>query len=127
MTRVLVIDDEEIIRYVFQRFLTDAGCEVVLAAQVDDARDRLSDNEFDVVLVDRFLSGDQNGLDFVKEIRIIQPSCEIIVISGLPMAKAMSDSTEGKPFAFLAKPVRREDLIRVVEEAAEKTKEKRSA
>ncbi len=41
MARVLVVDDEEAIRFVFHRFLTDAGYEVLLAEHTTDAREFL--------------------------------------------------------------------------------------
>jgi len=69
MTKVRVVDDDEAIRFVFGRFLADAGQEVSLAEHENDAGEILSDNEFDVAVVDRILSDGQNGLVLIKEIK----------------------------------------------------------
>ncbi len=118
MARVLVVDDEEAIRFTFQRFLTDAGHEVSLAAHVNDAREILSDNEFDVAVIDRILSDGNNGMDLMKEIKKLQLSCEVIMISGFPMFKDSSKAEEDEPFTYLTKPIRGNEIVQSVEEAA---------
>ena len=120
MTKVLVVDDEEAIRFVFERFLADAGYEVSLAEHENDAREILSANEFDVAVVDRVLSDGQNGMDLIKEIKESQPLCEIIMMSGFPIFHNAPEIAEGGLFAYLTKPVRKDDIVRAVEEAVAK-------
>ncbi len=122
MTKVLVVDDEEAIRFVFQRFLTDAGYEVALAEHENDAREWLSADEFDVAVVDRILSDGKSGMDLIKAIKKAQPSCEVIMMSGFPTFHDSPELAEGETFAYLTKPVRKDQIVRAVEEAAEKSK-----
>jgi len=122
MTKVLVVDDEEAIRFAFERFLTDAGHEVLLAEHENDAREFLSNNRFDVAVIDRILPGGKNGMDLIKSIKKSQPSCEVIMISGFPTFDDSSGVTEGNLFAYLTKPVKRSEIVYSVEKAAEKSR-----
>jgi DNA-binding NtrC family response regulator len=124
MTKVLVVDDEEAIRFVFGRFLADAGYEVLLAEHENDAREILSGNEFDVAVVDRVLSDGQSGMDLIKAIKESQPSCEIIMISGFPKFHDTPETPGDIPYAYLTKPVRKDDIVRAVGEAVEKRRRK---
>ncbi len=124
MARVLVVDDEEAIRFAFHRFLTDAGYEVLLAEHATEAREILADNEFDVAVIDRILPDGMNGVDLIRKIKKLQPSCEVIMISGFPTFDDSPGGTEVTPFTYLTKPVRRNEILRSVEEAAEKSKSK---
>jgi len=127
MTKVLVVDDEEAIRFVFQRFLSDAGYEVSLAAHQNDAMEFLSTKEFDVAVVDRILSDGKNGMDLIKEIKKSQPSCEVIMMSGFPTFNDSPELGEQESFTYLAKPVKKDDIVRAVGEAAEKSKSKQTS
>ncbi len=117
MARVLVVDDEESIRFTFQRFLTDAGHEVSLAEHENDAREILSDNEFDVAVIDRLLSDGNSGMSLIKEVKSLQLSCEVIMMSGLPMFNDSSEAKEDEPFTYLTKPIRGSEIVQYVEEA----------
>jgi len=127
MTRVLVVDDEEVIRFVFKKFLTDAGCEVAVAAHATDAKAILSNNEFDVAVVDRILPDGQGGIGLLKEIKMSQPSCEVIIMSGFPPPRSASETLEDDAFLYITKPVNMEEIVRVVEQAAERSKSKKKA
>ncbi|SPD74024.1 Response regulator receiver domain protein,histidine kinase (fragment) [uncultured Desulfobacterium sp.] len=125
MTKVLIIDDEEAIRFVFHRFLTDAGYEVSLAGHEIDARKFLSSHRFDVAVVDRLLPGGSSGLALKEEINRTQPECEVIMMSGLPIFELAAEASCEEGQTYLTKPVKKDVIIQAVKEAAEKSKTKR--
>ena len=84
MPRVLIVDDEESIRFSYKKFLTDSGYDVAVTSHLLEAKALLPANEFAVAIVDRIL-GDDNGMDLVKHIRKTQPFCEPILISAYPV------------------------------------------
>ena len=63
MAKVLVVDDEESIRFSYNKFLTEAGHDVVVASHLLDAKAILKKNEFDVAVIDRLLENG-NGLKY---------------------------------------------------------------
>jgi len=125
--RVLILDDEEIIRETFAVFLTRAGFEVVAAANYADAMEALSDREFSVAVVDRILGKGESGLDFIKNLRPLQPFCETILISAHPTFDSAQETLQLRSFAYLTKPVMQEELCFYVEEAARKSRESKKA
>ncbi|MBW2569380.1 MAG: PAS domain S-box protein, partial [Deltaproteobacteria bacterium] len=127
MAKILVVDDEESIRFSFQKFLSNAGHEVTVAENIIDARAILSDNEFDVAVIDRILKNGQNGLDLVKHIRKVQPFCEPILISAYPTFRSAAETLQYGTFAYLTKPVKQEEICRVVNEAANKSETKKNS
>ena len=124
MAKIFVVDDEESIRFSFNRILTNAGHEVIAAGHSTDAKAILAVNEFDVAVIDRILMGGETGLELIKYIKEVQPSCETILISGYPTRKSAAEALQYETFAYLNKPVKKEELCRVVEEAVLKRRER---
>jgi len=124
MARVLVVDDEEAIRLTLHRFLTDAGHEVLLAENGNDARDILADKKFDVAVIDKILPDGKSGMDVIREIKRYQSSCEVILMSGFPLSNDSAEGNEDEPFIYLTKPVAGNEIVRSVEKAAKKASQK---
>ncbi|MFH1077453.1 MAG: response regulator [Pseudomonadota bacterium] len=78
MPRVLVIDDENHIRYLYKEELTDEGYEVSLAGSAKEALDILKDDKFDVAVLDIKL-GDTGGLDLLQHLHELYPSLPVII------------------------------------------------
>ena len=60
--KILVVDDEESIRFTFDSFLTDEGYEVVTADSTKACTDKLDQDDFDIVFLDIML-GTDSGID----------------------------------------------------------------
>lgn len=126
MARVLLVDDEESIRYSYRKFLTDAGYDVAVASRLEDAKALLFGNEFEVAIVDRLLGAD-NGLELVKHIREVQPFCEPILISGYPSFESASKTLQYDVFAYLTKPIYKKSLCETVDDAIRKNRIKKES
>lgn len=116
---ILVVDDEESIRWSLQRFLRDAGFEVATASDVGEAKALVSEREFQAAVVDRILPDGQDGLEFVKFLRYSQPDCASILISAFPSFESAAEALRLETFAYLAKPFRKEQICQMVKEAVE--------
>ncbi|MBC7771188.1 MAG: sigma-54-dependent Fis family transcriptional regulator [Pyrinomonadaceae bacterium] len=68
MPKILVIEDEENLRFSIRRTLSKAGHLVFEASCLREARDLTHQHEFDLVLSDIML-GSESGIDFVRELR----------------------------------------------------------
>ncbi|HDM32571.1 MAG TPA: response regulator [Deltaproteobacteria bacterium] len=68
MAKILVVDDEEHIRLLFREELEDEGYEVALASDGLGIKDRIDNEDPDVVILDIKMV-DSNGLDVLQEIR----------------------------------------------------------
>jgi two-component system cell cycle sensor histidine kinase/response regulator CckA len=126
MPRVLIVDDEESIRFSYKKFLTDSGYDVAVASHLLEAKALLPANEFAVAIVDRIL-GDDNGMDLVKHIRKTQPFCEPILISAYPSFESASETLQYDVSAYLTKPIVKKKLCQAVDDAVRKNRIKKES
>ena len=122
MARVLIVDDEESILFSFKRILKGAGHDVSVAAHLAEGKEILSSAEQDVALVDRMLSHGQTGIDLVRLVKKKQPFCETILISADPTFESACQVLRYGVFAYLRKPVKKNELCRMVADAALKSR-----
>jgi two-component system, NtrC family, response regulator HydG len=114
--RILVIDDEESIRFTFERFLKAAGHIVATAASCGEALTRLNETSFDLVFADIILE-DGTGIDLLREIKARGLSCPVVMITGDPGVKTATDSIRLGAFDYIPKPVNQESLLSVTRTA----------
>lgn len=114
--KILVIDDEESIRFTFQRHLEREGHSVVTAANFSVAQEYLSHSAFDVIFVDIIL-GEENGLQILREIRVRGLQCPVIMITGVPELETAAESVRLGAYDYLSKPIDKTGLLRVTRQA----------
>jgi PAS domain S-box-containing protein len=110
--RILVIDDEEGIRFTFNKFLSDKNHEVFTAENFDEALTIISETDFDVIFADVILEG-KTGIDILREIRERNMNCPVVMITGYPNIKTASEAVRLGAFDYIPKPVRKETLLHV--------------
>lgn len=123
MPKILIVDDEESIRFSFATILTDAGCDVIKAGHFIDAKSILNANQFDVAIVDRLLAS-HSGMELIEYINKVQPFCTTILISAFPNFKSASEGFKHRLFAYLKKPVKKKEVLSVVKAAVQNSKER---
>jgi CheY-like chemotaxis protein len=80
--RLLVVDDELMVRNALKRMLSARGIEILTAEGDVDALDLVRRNPVDLVLTDVFLGGEIDGLELLQVLRRERPSLDAIVMSG---------------------------------------------
>ena len=81
--RVLLVEDEKMVRELTKRILVGAGFRVTEAPDADSALQRAADQEFDVLLTDIVLPG-MSGPDLVARLRQHGRSFRVVYMSGYP-------------------------------------------
>jgi PAS domain S-box-containing protein len=114
--RILVVDDEESIRFTFRTFLEEKGLATVTAPDFETARSLMEDDDFSVVFTDIILGGN-TGIDLLKEIKRRHPLCPVIVITGAPSLDTAAEAVRLGAYDYIVKPVRQETLLRIVDMA----------
>jgi two-component system sensor histidine kinase/response regulator len=117
MAKILVVDDEEVIRRLYNSILSEVGHEIFVAEDAEKAKSILSKEEFDVAVVDRILPGQEDGVDILKLIQAKYPLCQIIMLSGFPTFSSASEAIRCRAFDYLTKPVKAKKLCEVVNAA----------
>ncbi len=114
--RVLVIDDERIVREHVRRVLSLRGYSVSEAEGGAAGLARLEARDVDVVLLDLTMA-DMDGLEVIRELRARNDSVPIILSSGYLDAESEHELQQHAIQGFLRKPYRLEDLVSVIERA----------
>ena len=107
MAKILVVDDDELVRESIADVLRSAGHAVLLAENGDEGLDALARESVDLVVLD-ILMPRREGIETIREIRKSRKTLPVLAISGgdttgwidfLHMAKALgADHTMAKPF-----------------------------
>lgn len=110
MAKILVVDDEESIRFTFDCFLSDEGHEVSVAKNFNEAVETISNNEVDLIFSDIVLGG-KSGIDLLKEVKERNLACPVIMITGYPHVNTASHALRLGAFDYIFKPVKQEALL----------------
>jgi DNA-binding NtrC family response regulator len=116
MAHILVIDDEESIRFTFQRFLATEEHEVTTAACYTAALSRIDQEYFDLILADINL-GDGWGIDILEEVERRGLATRVIIMTAYPTSETRAVSLSQQAKDYLVKPLRQDTLVRSVENA----------
>ncbi|HOL15805.1 MAG TPA: response regulator, partial [Bacillota bacterium] len=113
----LVVDDEQEVCNFFSYLLQKKGYRVTPANSGRQALDLLKQHRFNVALVDLKLP-DLNGLEILREIKKVQPACEVIIITGYSTVKSAVEAIQSGAFDYVEKPFGDiEEMERLIERA----------
>jgi DNA-binding response OmpR family regulator len=103
MKKILIVDDEFLIRYSLSHALINGDREISTASNGRDALKELGEHCYDLCLLDLHLP-DMNGLDIMKELRKASPGTRIIIITGSVITEAMMHSIQENADLLIPKP-----------------------
>lgn len=114
--KILIIDDEEGIRFTFNKFLSARDYEVSTAKDFDEAIKYISEKDFDVIFADIILRG-KTGIDILREIKNKKLNCPVIMITGYPNIETASEAIRLGAFDYIPKPIQKDALFHAVDVA----------
>lgn len=114
--RILVVDDEEAIRRVFQDYFALLGYQVVTAQSGRDALTKFVPGEFDCVLCD-LLMPEMDGMDFLRQLRALDEKVAFFMMTGHPSVETALDAIKAGAYDYISKPVNLEDVRFKIERA----------
>jgi len=119
--RVLLMDDEDLVREVTGKMLNFIGCEVDFASDGEEAieiyKEAVENNKnYDLVIMDLTVPGGMGGKETIKVLRAFDPNVTAIVSSGYSTDEVMSDFKKYGFKGIIVKPYKIEDLSRVINE-----------
>lgn len=117
--KVLVIDDEEGIRKVLSIALTDAGCDVVMAADGREGLRLFRETAPQIVLTDIRMPG-LSGLELLQTIKAEAGDKEVIVITGFGDLELAIRALQLDASDFIAKPIHNDALMVALKRAKER-------
>ena len=126
--KILVMDDDDIVRDVAGKMLTKLGYEVDFARDGSEAielykKSKNSGRPFGVVIIDLTIPGGMGGRETMQKLLEIDPYVKAIVSSGYSDDAVMSNYTNYNFKGVIAKPYRIEELSRTVHSVLTETGE----
>lgn len=114
--RILIVDDDEVVRLSYLRSLRSVCRNVAVASDGEEALRAMEQDSFDVVLLDMRMPG-QNGLSVLSTIKQKWPESEVVIITGYPTVDSAKEAVRLGAYDYVAKPVGPQDVIDVTDAA----------
>ncbi|HLM56700.1 MAG TPA: sigma-54 dependent transcriptional regulator [Pyrinomonadaceae bacterium] len=119
--RVLVVDDDSVLRKLVNDQVGRMGFDSQPAASGEEALDTLSKSDFDVVLLDIRMPG-LSGLEALREIRKMEDPPEVIMLTADTSLTTGIEAMRLGAYDYLTKPAALEEIEAVIRKADEKRK-----
>ena len=116
--RILVVDDELIMRESLAGWLQRDGHEVQTASSGEEALDKIKDVRFDILLVDIKMEG-MSGLDVLKRVKDDDPDVAIVMITAFGAISTAIEAIKNGAFDYLLKPFDPHELGVLIEKIQE--------
>lgn len=111
--KILVVDDEEIMRTTAGAMVRALGYSVMTAPSGLEALELLGGEKFDLVLLDLMMPG-MNGRECFAKMRQAYPDCRIVFSSGFPQGDALQEYYDKGLSGFLRKPFQSAELSQII-------------
>jgi DNA-binding NtrC family response regulator len=118
--RILIVDDEKLIRWSIRSRLQEVGYKVDEADSGQAAFERLGDEPVDLAILD-FKLPDTTGLDILKRLRQDAPETSVVMMTAYGTVEGAVQAMKLGAFDYLTKPVNLDELVFVVQKALETT------
>jgi two-component system, NtrC family, response regulator AtoC len=113
MTKILLVDDENLILYSLAATLRHDGSEVTAVANGKDALREIRRSPFDICFLDVNLP-DANGFDLMKIVQETSPATRIIIMTAVDLNDGQMKYLHNNACHFLPKPFNLEDVRSLV-------------
>ena len=115
---VLVVDDDAPFREALRDLLEERGLVVRIAVDAYEGARALREMSFDVVFTDIKMPG--GGFLVLDHVRQLQPHTPVILITGSPSDEWTARAKHDGAFAYLTKPVGKDQIVDVLRRALER-------
>ena len=109
-SKILIVDDEEVVRLSYMRILAATHCEVKQAWSWVQVAQAMQQERFDVVLLDLRMP-EMDGMKILKALKRSWPESEVIIITGYPTLESAKEALSLGAYDYLAKPVGPDQVI----------------
>jgi CheY-like chemotaxis protein len=102
--KILVVDDEEVLRNLAKEVLSEEGYQVTLASSGEQALEFLKKASFDLVIADLKMPG-MDGMELLKKVKEQNKETQVILLTSHLSPTTALSSLEAGAFWYLTKPL----------------------
>ena len=117
--KILVVDDDQGIRFFLGEALTKKGYQVDSATSAEAAISKIKQDAFSLILLDVRLPG-MSGIDAIRKIHELEPRAPIIVMTAYGSKDLAVRAVQEGAYDFLTKPIKLDEFIIILKRALEK-------
>jgi YesN/AraC family two-component response regulator len=114
--KILLVDDDEVVRFSLSKILQQDGFAVTTAANVSEALKHINSTVFDVLLTDLHMPGAGDGLTVVSAMRHSNPKAVTMVLSAFPEMEAAARAILQQTDQILVKPMEVMALVKAIKQ-----------
>ena len=118
---ILVVEDEDLLRWSIQRFLQSRSYRVDAVADGRLALEKLAGESYDLIISDLKLHG-ADGLELAEAARKANPHTQVVIITGNSSKQSILQALRQGVWDYVEKPFELELLLLTVEKALEKSR-----
>lgn len=116
MNKILVVDDDKLIRWSLKEIFIQEGYEVDIVATAKDALSHVTNNTYNLIFADIDIN-EENGINMLRKIRKIQPSTKIVTLSTYPKHQIEPTLDPLNIFSIVEKPFQAEQIKAIAKKA----------
>jgi DNA-binding NtrC family response regulator len=116
--KILIIDDEEVLREVLEAVLRREGFDVVTASTGEEGLATLDQDEIDLIVLDIMLPG-MSGMETLRSIKETNPTLPVIIITAFSSIDGAIEAMKHGAFHYIPKPFKNEEVVHTVNKALE--------
>ena len=116
--KILIVDDDHAFRVGTRALLEDNGYTATTAARGEEARMKLAEERFNLVLSDVVMPG-MNGIELLQHIRSLSPEITVLMITGFGSVKTAVEAMRLGAYDYITKPADNSELLLKISRALE--------
>src|ERR1700761_8283921 len=109
--RLLLVDDESVIRITLSAILSKYDFEVSVAATVAEALQKITSEKFDILISDLNIGNPGDGFTVVSAMRRTQPDAVTLILTGYPAFETALEAIRQQVDDYLVKPADIDELV----------------
>lgn len=121
MEKILIIDDNNDICLLLERFLSKQGYKTASVLRGEDALTLLRKETYELVICD-FKLPDIDGLEMLRRIKVLNPATAVIIITGYSDVRVAVQSVKHGAYDYVTKPLYPDEILYTIKGAIERRK-----
>jgi len=114
--KILIVDDEENIRWVFKKAFGKKDIRVDTAESGEEALKKIHDNDYLTVFTDIFMEG-MSGLELLKQVKLAKPDIKVVVLTAEDTMNNTIEAMRLGAYDYISKPFDFDEIFALVDKA----------